>query len=482
MKKKVYMIHCKKIVVAAAVSMMLTGCGIYSKYENKMQTPDNVFGTTELSSSAAAGDTTSIAQMSWREFFTDPQLQQLIEQVLANNTDLNSARIAVEKSEASLKAAKLAYLPALNLAPSGTLAKFDNNPWSKTYNLPLQLSWDVDVFGSITNKKRAAKAVMLQAQMREEAVRANLISVTAQQYYLLQVLDRQLEILTQTDSLWRTSLETQIALWENGKSYSTAVNQMESSYLNVKSQIADVRRNILSVENAICRLLAIAPQHINRAKWGSTVLAHSEAQGDMGQKMFNIKYLSIGVPARMLEMRPDIRMANHAMEEAFYNTNAARSAFFPTITLNGSAGWTNSAGGMVVDPGKILLSAVGTLTQPIFARGKLLANKKIATLTEEDLQKKYVQTVINAGNEVNEAIADCQLAREKHLYYHRQVDVLKEAFNGTHELMDNGKASYLEVLTAQETLLNAQLNEAMNIYNGSQAVIELYIALGGGTK
>jgi len=212
------------------------------------------------------------------------------------------------------------------------------------------------------------------------------------------------------------------------------------------------------------------------------VLAHSEAQGDVGQRMFNIRYLNVGVPAMMLENRPDIRMANHAMEEAFYNTNAARSAFFPTITLNGAAGWTNSAGGMVVNPGKILLNAVGTLTQPIFARGKLIANKKIAKLTEEDLQKKYVQTVVDAGNEVNEAIADCLLAREKHQYFHRQVDVLKEAYTGTHELMDNGKASYLEVLTAQETLLKAQLSEAMNIYNGSQAVIGLYIALGGGTK
>ena len=198
--------------------------------------------------------------------------------------------------------------------------------------------------------------------------------------------------------------------------------------------------------------------------------------------MFNIRYLNVGVPAMMLENRPDIRMANHAMEEAFYNTNAARSAFFPAITLNGAAGWTNSAGGMVVNPGKILLNAVGTLTQPIFARGKLIANKKIAKLTEEDLQKKYVQTVVDAGNEVNEAIADCLLAREKHQYFHRQVDVLKEAYTGTHELMDNGKASYLEVLTAQESLLSAQLSEAMNIYNGSQAVIGLYIALGGGTK
>ena len=377
---------------------------------------------------------------------------------------------------------RLRRLPSLYFSPQGTLAKFDDNPWSKTYDLPLQLSMDIDVFGSITNKKRAAKAVLLQAQMQQDAVRANLISTTAQQYFLLQVLDRQLEILIQTDSLWNESLETEKALWENGKAYSTAVNQMEASYLSVKTQIADTRRNIRSVENAICRLLAIAPQHIDRQKWGNSPLHHAEAQGDANQQMFDTKYLHLGVPAMMLENRPDIRMANHAMEEAFYNTQAARAAFFPSITLAGSAGWTNSAGGMVVNPGKLLLSVVGQLTQPIFARGKINANYKISKLTEEDLQKKYVQTVVNAGNQVNEAMADCQTAREKHGYFHRQVEVLHEAYTGTHELMDNGKASYIEVLTAQESLLNAQLSEAMNMYNAAEAVIALYIALGGGTK
>ena len=445
------------IFVAAAVSLMLTGCGIYNKYEQKTTTPADAFG--QDANIKAASSEGTIAQMSWREFFTDPLLQQLIEQVLANNTDLNSARIAVEKSQASLTAAKMAYLPSLVFAPQGTLSSFDKSAATKTYNLPLQLSMDIDVFGSITNKKRAAKAVLLQAQMNEEATRSNLISITAQQYLMLQVLDRQLEILLQTDSLWNKSLETEQALWENGKAYSTAVNQMEASYLNVKTQIVDTRRNIRSVENAICKLLGVSPQH-----------------------MFNTKYLKIGVPAQMLENRPDIRMANHAMEEAFYNTAAARSAFYPSINLSGSAGWTNSAGGMIVDPGKMLLSAIGSLTQPIFARGKLIANKKIAKLTEEDLQKKYVQLVINAGNEVNEAMADCMAAREKHSFFKRQVQVLHEAYTGTHELMDNGKASYIEVLRAQESLLDAQLSSAMNMYKGAEAVIALYIALGGGTK
>ena len=467
------------MIAIAAVGLLLTGCGIYNKYEQKNETPAEVFGTNQDVENAKGEST--IAQMSWREFFTDPLLQQLIEQVLANNTDLNSARLAVEKSEASLKAAKMAYLPSLYFSPQGTIASFDGNAATKTYELPLQLSMDIDVFGSITNKKRAAKAVLLQAQMMQEAVRVNLVSLTAQQYFMLQVLDSQLEILLKTDSLWNASLETEKSLWENGKAYSTAVNQMEASYLNVKTQIVDTRRNIRSVENAICQLLAVTPQHIQRQKWGTTTLHHAEAMGNAEEQMFDTKYLHIGVPAMMLENRPDIRMANHAMEEAFYNTQAARSAFFPSITLSGSAGWTNNAGA-IVDPGKLLLTAIGQLTQPIFARGRLIANKKIAQLTEEDLQKKYVQTVINAGNQVNEAMADCTAAREKHQYFHRQVEVLREAYSGTHELMDNGKASYLEVLTAQESLLNAQLSEVMNMYDAANAVIALYIALGGGSE
>lgn len=462
------------IFLAAAIGFMLTGCGLYNKYENKVEAPAEVFGQV----ASTAGDT-SLAQMSWREFFTDPLLQQLIEQVLANNTDLNAARIAVEKSEVSLKAAKLAYLPSLYLAPQGTLASFDKSDFSKTYTLPLQLSMDVDVFGSITSKKRAAKAVLLQAQLGEEATRSNLISAVVQQYYLLLLLDRQMDILTQTDSLWNASLETQKALYENGKAYSTAVNQLESSYLSVKTQIVDTRRSIRSTENALCKLLGVTPQPIARSHWATAADYHTSTAN---QRMFDNQYLRLGVPAQMLEQRPDIRMANAAMEEAFYNTQTARAAFFPTITLTAQGGWTNSAGSMVIDPAKTFLNIVGSLTQPIFARGKIRANYKINRLTEENLQKKYVQTVIDAGNQVNEAMADCEAAREKHDYYHRQVEVLHEAYIGTHELMDNGKASYLEVLTAQENLLSAQLSEASNLYKGAQAIIALYIALGGGTK
>ena len=463
------------IIIAAAVSTMLTGCGLYNKYEKTVEEPAGVFGNSQDIVSASSEST--IADMSWREFFTDPLLQNLIEQALANNTDLNTARINIEKSQISLKTKKLAYLPSVSFSPQGSLSSFDGAKATKSYTIPLDVSWDVDLFGSITNKKRAAQAALLQAQMTEEATRSNLISTIAQEYFLLQLLDREMEILIETDSLWKASLDTQEALYENGQAYLTAVNQQESSWLDVKLQIVAMRRSIRATENEICSLLCITPQHIERSHWGAEAQYHSATEG---QRLFEERYMKIGVPAQMLERRPDIRLANYYMEEAFYNTQAARAAFFPSITLSGEVGWTNNGG--IVNPSKLLWQLVGSLTQPIFARGQIKGNYKIAQLTEENLKKKYVQAVIDAGNDVNEAIADCMTAREKHSYYNRQVEVLHEAYYGTHELMDNGKATYIDVLKAQESLLSAQLNEAENLYNGAQGVIALYIALGGGTK
>ena len=454
------------IIILCVASLSLVGCdtikSLHSEYKSQATVPADVYGNAIN----MMADTLSLAELSWREFFTDPLLQRLIDTALVRNTDINSARIAIEQSQAALAAAKQAFFPSVFFAPSGSISSFGGSAAAKTYNLPLQVNWDIDAFGSIKSQKRKSETVLMQARVAERAVRANIVSAVAQQYSTLLLLDQQLEILLATDSLWHISLETQKILWENGKSYSTAVNQMESSYLNVKTSIVDTRRNIRQVENAICRLLAITPQSIERSRLGSYSLP---------------RRFSTGVPAMLLQNRPDVKLADLAMAEAFYDTQAARAAFYPSISLQGLAGWTNSAGSAVVNPGKILLNAVASLTQPIYAQGKLKANLKINQLEQENLMNKYVQTVINAGSQVNEALADCQAAVEKHDYYHRQVEVLKNAYRGTHELMDNGKASYLEVLTAQESLLNAQLNEAVNMYNGAQGIIALYIALGGAT-
>ena len=452
-------------------ALLLSSCGVYKKYHSQTDVPQDLFGSGDSIAQAAMKDTVSIASLSWRDFFTDPLLQDLIESALAHNTDLQSARLAVEQAQASLKAAKLAYLPSLSLNPSASIGTTVGTNGAAsgaayTYNIPLQLDWNIGISGSVTVNKRKAQAVLEQTRYTRDATQANLIASVAQYYFELLLLDRKMEILLMTDSLWDESLKTERALWENGKAYSTAVNQMESSTIDVKTQIIDTRRSIISTENELCQLLRITPQHIARNKWGAYELPER---------------FGTGVPGNLLEKRPDIRVADQQLAEAFYNTASARAAFFPSFSLAGLIGWTNN-GGIIADPGALLMQLAGSLMQPVFAQGKLRAALKIAKYNQEDKLNQYVQTVIEAGNQVNEALADCQVAKDKDGLYKRQVTVLQDAYTGTHELMDAGKANYIEVLTAQESLLAAQLNEATNLYNGSIALVGLYIALGGATK
>lgn len=460
----------RKYIAIILAGVVLSSCGVYKKYQSQKDVPDDVFGSGDSIAQVALNDS-SIASISWREFFTDPLLQTLIDSALVHNTDLQSARIAVDQAQASLKAAKLAYLPSLSLNPSASIYTTMNTGGSLsgasyTYDIPLQLDWNIGISGSVTVNKRKAQAVMEQAKASREAMQANIISTVAQEYFTLLLLDRELQILIETDSLWNESLETERALWENGKAYSTAVNQMESSCMSVKVQIIETQRSIRNIENTLCKLLAITPRPIARGTWGAYELP--------------LRF-GTGVPASLLENRPDIRVADQQLAEAFYNTALARSQFFPSFSLQGILGWTNS-GGIIADPGALMLKALASLTQPIFAQGKLRAQLKIAKLNQEDKLNNYVQTVLNAGNQVNECLADCQAVQDKDALYKRQVAVLKDAYEGTHELMESGKASYIEVLTAQESLLSAQLSEAENMYDGAKALIGLYIALGGATK
>ena len=458
----------KKLSIILLAGLVLSSCGVYKKYQSQNEAPDDLFGRGD--SIAKAMNDSSIASISWRDFFVDPILQDLIDSALVRNTDLLAAKSAVMQAQASLTAAKLAYLPSLSLNPQASIStqRFGSagsgTGLNYSYNIPLQLDWNIGISGSVTVNKRKAQAVLEQAQAAKDATQANLISMVAQYYFQLLILDKELDILIETDSLWEESLETERALWENGQAYSTAVNQMESSCMDVKTQIVDTRRSILSAESELCKLLRISPQPIVRNTWGDYTLPER---------------FSTGVPATLLENRPDIKMADQMLAEAFYNTASARAQFFPSFSLTGLLGWIGENG---ADPGALLMKLAASVMQPVFAQGKLIAQLKIAKYNQEDKLMDYIQTVIEAGNQVNGALADCQVAKDKDVLYKHQVEVLKDAYTGTHELMNAGKASYLEVLTAQESLLSAQLNEATNLYEGAQALIGLYIALGGATK
>ena len=452
----------KKIIVLTTATALLSSCGIYTKYQPAETTPDNLYGEE-----VAVDDTTNFGNVNWRELFTDPQLQALIEQGLQNNTDLRSAQLQIEEAEAALMSAKLAFLPSFALSPQGTISSFDGGKATKTYTLPVTASWELDIFGRLRNAKQQAKALYAQSKDYQQAVRTQLIAGIANVYYTLLMLDEQLAISQQTEEAWKETVASTRALMDAGLANEAATSQMEAAYYSVQTSILDLKEQINQVENSLALLLAETPRRYERGK-----LADQRLPEDV----------AVGVPMQMLSNRPDVRAAERSLEQAFYATNQARAAFYPSIVLSGSAGWTNSAGSMIVNPGKFLASAVGSLTQPLFNKGQIMAQYRIAKAQQEEPSLSSQQALLNAGSEVNDALVACQTSKAKTLLFEKQIQSLEKALESTSLLMEHGTTTYLEVLTARQSLLSAQLSQTANRFTEIQSVINLYQALGGGRE
>lgn len=447
------------IVMFAAVS--LSSCGIYNKYQRPADIRvDGLYGED-----VGTTDTTSIASLSWRQVFTDPQLQQLVDSALANNTDLLSAQQRIKEAEATLMSSRLAYLPSFMLTPQGGVSSFDKAKGSWTYTGVVSASWEVDIFGKLTNAKRRAKALYAQSLEYEQTVTTSLIANVANLYYTLLMLDEQQRISQETVVKWRESVRTMRALMEAGMTNEAAVSQTEASCSQVEASLLDLEQQIRETENAVCILLGKVPGAVER--------------GQLEGQTFP-QELQVGIPLQLLSRRPDVKSAELSLVQAFYATNEARSAFYPSITLSGTAGWTNSAGNLIVNPGKVLLSAVGSLVQPLFAKGQNIAQLKIAKAQQEEAKLAFWQSLLNAGSEVNDALTQVQTARGKAEHHKQQVVSLDRAVRSTQLLMHDGTATYLEVLTAQQSLLSAQLNVVSDRFSEIQGIINLYQALGGG--
>lgn len=449
------------IYIAACVAL-LSSCGIYTTYHPATEVPEQLYGEEVVVS-----DSSSIASLHWRELFTDPYLVTLIEQGLANNTDYLAAGLRVQEAEATLLSAKLAYLPSLALAPQGTLSHLEGHKMTKAYSLPATASWEIDLFGKLRNAKRQSQALLAQSKDYQQAVRSQLIAGIANSYYTLLMLDAQLRIAEQTATSWGESARTTHALMQAGKANEAAVAQMEAAYAQVSASVLDLKDQINQVENSLSLLLAETPHRVQR--------------GTLAEQTWPAS-LSVGFPVSLLANRPDVHAAERSLEQAFYATNQARAAFYPSITLSGSAGWTNSAGGMISNPAQFVASAVGSLTQPLFAKGQLTGQLKIAKARQEEASLQFQQTLLQAGAEVNEALVQYQTAQEKRELYAQQVNALQTAYRSTSLLMEHGTTTYLEVLTAQQSLLSAQLTQVANEVTEIQSLIQLYQALGGGAE
>lgn len=450
------------ILLSVATLSLLSGCGIYKSYKPETSVPDNLFRED-----TPATDTTSIGNLDWRDLFSDPQLQVLIDKGLENNTDMRTAHLRVQEAEAALMTSRLAYLPALNLTPQGTISSFDGSKAAKSYQLAASASWEIDIFGRLTNAKRSAQAALEQTKSYKQAVQTQLIATIANSYYTLLLLDKQFVISERTASLWKENVQAMYALKKAGLTNEAAVSQSEANCLSVEASLLTLRQQINEVENSLSNLLGEVPGRIER--------------GNIDRQEFP-RTLSVGVPLSLLSNRPDVRQAEYSLAQAFYTTNGARSAFYPNITLSGVTGWTNNGTGIITNPGGWLLQAIGSVTQPLFNKGANIAQLKIAKAQQEEVSLAFQQSLLNAGSEVNNALTQWQTARGRIQLADQQITALQKAVKSTRLLMQHGNTTYLEVLTAQQGLLQAELSLVADRFDEIQGVINLYHALGGGQE
>lgn len=458
----------RNIILTASAAAMLGSCGIYNKYER----PDvNIQGivrdTASISDTLAVADTTSFGNLPWRSVFTDSQLQKLIETGLAHNVNMLNAALNVKMVQAQLVSAKLAFLPAISFSPSGTLSSWDGATPSKIYSLPVQASWSIDLFGNLLNAKRNAQMQLLATKDYQLVVQTGLVSNIANLYYTLMMLDKQLEIVNSMADLTKETLRIMRLQKDMGRVNETGVQSAEANYYSVLAQASDIKRQIREMENSMSLLLGQPAQTI--------------ARGTLDSQSLPTEF-STGVALQMLSNRPDVHYAEMNLAACFYDTNRARSQFYPSINISGSGAYTNSGGMGIVNPGKWLMSAVGSLTQPIFAHGQLVAGLKVAKAKQEQAFNTWQQAVLSAGSEVSNALVLYNSSAEKAELDRKRVDVLQKNVEMTKQLFNSRSASYLEVVTAQQSLLNAQLAKVQDDFNKMQAVVNLYYALGGGRQ
>ena len=454
------------ILVSAAA--LMSSCGIYNKYERpEVNATGLVRDVTSNTDTLAVADTTSFGNLPWRSVFTDPQLQALIEQGLANNVDLLNAALNVKMVEAQLTAAKLAFVPSFTFSPQGTISSWDGSKTTKTYSLPINASWSIDLFGNLLNQKRSAQMALLATKDYQLVVKTNLIANIANAYYTLLMLDKQLEIVDNMTQLTKDTWNMMKLQKELNNAKETSVQSAEANYYSVLAQAADLKRQIRETENSLSLLLGQQAQTIGRGKLENQSLSTE---------------FSTGVGIQMLNNRPDVHYAEMTLAQCFYDTQAARSQFYPNITISGSGAFTNSSGAGIVNPGKWLLQAIGSLVQPIFQNGRLVAQLKVAKATQEQAYNTWQNAVLAAGSEVSNALVLYNSSDEKSKLEQKQIESLTKNVQYTKDLFSMGGSTYLEVITAQQSLLNAELAKVQDDFYKMQAVVNLYYALGGGRE
>lgn len=458
------------VLLGAMLSVGFSSCQLVNKYKS----PE--IDTTGLYRGETSTDTTTIASLSWREYFKDPLLQALIHEGLQKNYDMRVATERIKQAEAQLTMAKLAYFPNFGLSASPTLGRYSQGAngadafgyKNNQYVFGLAASWEVDVWGKINRQYRSTKAQYLATQEAQDAIQTSLISNIATTYYSLMALDDQLKVTRETIGILEESTKTMEAMMQAGLLNAAAVEQSKALLYSTQASVPDLEYNINQLENTMCGLLARKPGRIQRNKLEGQAVPQE---------------LAFGVPAQMLANRPDVKSAELGFRSAFELTNAAQASFYPSISLSsGMLGWSSTKLSDLFNTKSLILNLVGNLTQPIFAKGQLVGNLKIAKANQEIAMLQFDQTVLNAGIEVSNVLFQFEKSLSKNGTRDKQVKSLSNSVDYTQKLLLAGEATYTEVLNAEQSLLSAQLSQISDKLEQLQCTVNLYRSLGGGVK
>lgn len=454
----------KLIAFGVVMSVGLSSCHIYNKYD--LPDEESAIAADFKKASEMQADSTSLPYLGWEKIFKDPKLQSLIRLALANNKDLENAKLNVDIARAQLLGAKLSYFPSLSFGPNGGTASYGGSHMDWSYTLPLAAQWEIDAFAKILNRKRGAKMSLEMSEAYEQATRSQIVCGVANTYYSLVMLNQQLDLTRRTVDIWQEQVKTMELLKEAGNTNEAAVVQSRANLYNIQASIPTLETSIHQLNNTMSLLLNTYPQ-----TWEVTSEMDFSIPADIVE----------GIPMSYLAVRPDVRAAERSLAAAYYSTNSARAAFYPSLVISAQGGFTNLLGSIIKNPGEWFIQLAGSLTAPIFSRGQNIASLKAAKAQQAQALNNFEYAVLAASADVSDALVNFNKNVERQKYLELQVDQLEKSVEYTNELfMYNRGTTYLEVLTARSGLLNAQLSCIANWHEKTTALISLYQAVGGG--
>lgn len=464
----------KYMVVLTISAFTLQSCFVAKDYDRpQVEETQNLYRTDALPT-----DSLSMADLSWKELFNDPYLVQYIEKGLQNNIDIRVAIQQVIAAEAYAKQGKAGYLPTLNANASATRSYISKNGQQGAliaggkdhmdqFQLSGSLSWEADIWGKIRSNKRATEADYLGTVAAHQAVKSRLVSDIAATYYQLLALDSQLEITKRSVMVRDSSVSTIQALKDAGNVNQVAVDQNVAQYNNARALQVDLETAIFQTENVLSILLGEHPRGYARS-----VLDQQQLQSD----------LKLGVPTLLLSNRPDVIAAEYNLVRAFELTNVARSNFYPSLTLSATGGFQSLELDQLLNTNSLFANLVGGLAQPIFNQRKIRTQKEVSEAQQEQALLEFKRSLLIAGNEVSNALYTYNAETEKFKFRNLEVEALRRAEHNSDELLKNGFANYLDLLTARQSALSAELNVIDSKLQQLLSIVDLYQALGGGWK